>query len=166
MCCVLSHSVVSNSLRPHGLYPTRLFCPWGFSRHEYWSGLPCPSPGRLPNPGIEPRSLTLQVNSLPSESPGKFKNTGVGEWVSEVTQLCSTLCDPMDCSLLCLSVHAVSQARILEWVAYPFSRRTFRPRNRTRVSCIASRFFTSWATREAHMKCKNVNSTENYKEYK
>ena len=49
---VLSCSVVSNSLRPHGLLPTRLLCPWGFSRQEYWSGLPCPPPGDLPNPGI------------------------------------------------------------------------------------------------------------------
>ena len=163
---MLSHSVVSNSSRSHGLYPTRLLCPWGFSRQEYWSGLPCPSPGDLPNPGNEPRSLTLQVNSLLSESPGKPKNTGMGEWVSEVTQSCPTLCDPMDCSLPGLSLHGISQSRILEWVAYPFSRRTSWPRNRTRVSCIASGLFTSWAIREAHMKCKNVNNTENYKEYK
>ena len=49
----------------------RLLCPWGFSRQEYWSGLPCPPPGDLPNPGIEPRSPTLQVDSLPSEPPEK-----------------------------------------------------------------------------------------------
>ena len=42
-CAVLSCSVVSNSSRPHG--PARLLCPWGFSRQEYWSGLPCPPPG-------------------------------------------------------------------------------------------------------------------------
>ena len=41
-----------------------------FSRQEYWSGLPFPSPGDLPNPGIEPRSPTLQVDALPSEPPG------------------------------------------------------------------------------------------------
>ena len=44
---------------------------WGFSRQEYWSGLPCPPPGDLPNPGIEHRSLALQADSLPSEPPGK-----------------------------------------------------------------------------------------------
>ena len=43
----------------------------GFSRHEYWSGLPFPSPGDLPNPGIEPRSSALQVDALTSEPPGK-----------------------------------------------------------------------------------------------
>ena len=47
----------------------------GFSRQEYWSGLPFPSPGDLPNPGIEPRSPALEVDSLPTELQGKpFKN--------------------------------------------------------------------------------------------
>jgi len=53
-------------------------CPWGFSRQEYWSGLPCPPPGDLPNPGIKHRSPTLQADSLLSEPPGKPMNTGVG----------------------------------------------------------------------------------------
>ena len=44
-----------------------------FPRQEYWSGLPFPSLGDLPNPGIKPRSLALQADSLPSESPGKPK---------------------------------------------------------------------------------------------
>ena len=52
LCAVLSCSVVSNSLWPHGLQFARLLCPWGFSRQEYWSGLPCPPPGDLPNPGL------------------------------------------------------------------------------------------------------------------
>ena len=43
----------------------------GFSRQEYWSGLPFPSPGDLPDPGIEPGSPTLQADALPSEPPGK-----------------------------------------------------------------------------------------------
>ena len=43
----------------------------GFSRQEYWSGLPFPSPGNLPNPGIKPRSPTLQADALTSEPPGK-----------------------------------------------------------------------------------------------
>ena len=46
-------------------------CPWRFSRQEYWSGLPCPPPGDLPNPGIDPRAPSLQADSLPSEPPGK-----------------------------------------------------------------------------------------------
>ena len=50
----------------------------GFSRQEYWSGLPCPPPGDLPKSGIKPRSPALQADSLPSEPQGKPKNTGVG----------------------------------------------------------------------------------------
>ena len=45
---------------------------------EYWRVLPCSPTGDLPNPGVEPRSPTLQVDSLPSEPPGKPKNTGMG----------------------------------------------------------------------------------------
>ena len=57
----------------------QLLCQWAFSRQEYWSGLPCPPPGDLPNPGIEPRSPALQADSfLPSEPPGKPKNNEMG----------------------------------------------------------------------------------------
>ena len=52
--------------------------PMGFPRQEYWSGLPFPPPEDLPNPEIEPRFPALQVDSSPSEPPGKPKNTGVG----------------------------------------------------------------------------------------
>ena len=59
-----------------------ILCPWDFSRQEYWSGLPCPPAGVFPtqgsNPGIEPRSPTLRANSLPTEMPGKPKNTWLG----------------------------------------------------------------------------------------
>ena len=72
-----SHSFVSDSLRPTGLEPVRLLCPWGFCRQEYWSGQSCPPSGDLPNPGIELRSPEFQANYLPSEPPGKATNTGV-----------------------------------------------------------------------------------------
>ena len=78
LCCiVLSPSVVSNCLQLHGLWPTRLLCPWRFSRQEYWSGLPCPPPGDLLNLGIELRSSALWVDSLLSEPPGKPMSTGL-----------------------------------------------------------------------------------------
>ena len=63
-----------------------------------------------------------------------------------VAQLYLTLCDPIDCSLPGSSVHGALQARILEWVAIPFSRGSFQPRGRTRVSCGSckeGRFFTA-----------------------
>ena len=72
-CAVLSGSVVSDSLSPHRLYPARLLCPWGFSRQEYWSGLPCIPPGDLPNSGNESRSPALKADSLLSEQPDKSK---------------------------------------------------------------------------------------------
>ena len=62
----------------------------------------------------------------------------------KVAQLCPTLCYPTD-----YTVHGILQARILEWVAFSFSRGSSQPRDRTQVSCIAGGFFTSWATREA-----------------
>ena len=49
------------------------------------------------------------------------------------------------------TVRGILQARILEWVVFPFSRRSSQPRDRTQVSCIAGGFFTSWVTREAHI---------------
>ena len=72
-----------NWVKVKSLSHVRLFAtPWtvayqappsvGFSRQEYWSGWPFPSPGDLPNPGIEPGSPTLQADTLPSEPPGKL----------------------------------------------------------------------------------------------
>ena len=67
----------------------------GFFRQEYWSGFPCPPPEDLPNPGIEPESLTspaLQEGSLPLAPPGKPK--------VKFTQSCQTVFNPMNCSPL------------------------------------------------------------------
>ena len=79
---LFSSLVVCDSLEPHGLYPAGLLCPCEFSRQEYWSGLPCPPPGDLPNLGIKPRSPTLQAGSLPSEPPGKpsVNQAFMGNW--------------------------------------------------------------------------------------
>ena len=56
----------------------------------------------------------------------------------QVAQLCLTLCNPID-----YTVHGILQARLLEWAAFPFSRGSSQPGDRTQVSCIADRFFTS-----------------------
>ena len=69
---------------------------------------------------------------------------------SQVAQSCPTLCNPVDCSLPGSSVHAIFQARILEWVAVSFSRGSSQLRDQTQVSCIVGRHFTVWATREVH----------------
>ena len=69
MCVSVSRSVMSDSVTPWTVALQALSF-MGFSRQEYWSGLPFPSVGDLPNPGIEPGSPTLQVDSLRSEPPG------------------------------------------------------------------------------------------------
>ena len=71
----------------------------GFSRQEYWSGLPFASPGDLLDPRIEPESSALQADSVLSQPPVKVK----------VAQSCLTLCDPLD-----YRVNGIFQARILE----------------------------------------------------
>ena len=256
---MFSRSVVSNSLWLYGLWPARLLCLWESFRQEYWSGLPCPPPGHLPNPGIEPRSPALQADALTSEPPGKPKtilegpyyfyftpgeteakgwatlqNCTVNQWPQglhqqsmcapwmvslsvfpnivvlwiyfskirltspyqnpnvwslreylvmqesrslllhgsfslELTSSCFlwtgcalpccycclviksylTLCDTMNCSLPSSSVHGISQARIMSWVAISFSRGSSWPRNRTWVSCIGRQILYIWASREA-----------------
>ena len=64
----------------------------------------------------------------------------------KVTQLYLSLCD-----LMGYTVHGILQARILEWVAIPFSRGSSQPRDQTQAFCIAGKFFTSWASREAQL---------------
>ena len=54
------------------LQPTRFLCSWGYSKQEFWRGLPCPLPGDLPNPGIKPRSPATRADSLLSEPPGNL----------------------------------------------------------------------------------------------
>ena len=83
----------------------------GFSRPEYWSGQPFPSPGDLPTQGLNP-------------------------------------CLP-HCKQILYQLSHKRSPRILGWVVCIFSGGSSRPRNQTKVSCIAGRFFTNWAVREA-----------------
>ena len=67
----ISHTVVSDSFASPWTVAHQVPLSMEFSRQEYWSGVPFPSPGDLPDQGREPRSSALQADSLPSESPGK-----------------------------------------------------------------------------------------------
>ena len=69
-----SPQVVSDPYDPMECSPTKSPLSMGFSRQEYCSGLPSPSPGDRPNPGIEPQSPALQAEPLPTEPPGKPRN--------------------------------------------------------------------------------------------
>ena len=101
-----SHSVLSDSLQPHGLYT-----PWN-------------SPGQ--NTGVGSLSLLQGIFPTQESKPGL-----------------------LPCRQILYQLSHQGSPRILEWVAYPFSKGSSQSRNRTRVSCIAGRFFTNWAIREA-----------------
>ena len=90
-----------------------------------------------------PRRCSLPWASAPNKRMDEEQIGGL------VAKLCPTFCDPKDCSLPGFSVHGIFPARILEGVAISFSRGSSPPRDRTWVFCIASGFFTNWATREA-----------------
>ena len=90
-----------------------------FSRQEYWSGLPFPFPGDLPDSGIEPRSPALQAAALPSEI--LYCLVAAAAAAAKLLQSCPTLCNPMDGSPPGSPVPGILQARTLEWVAISFS---------------------------------------------
>ena len=78
--------------------------------------------------------------------------TSLAKWyvIVHLLSCVQLLCNPVDWSSPGSSVHGISQARILEWVAMPFSRASSRPRDQTCVSCIGRQILHCWATREAH----------------
>ena len=130
----------------------------GFSRQEYCSELPLPSPseplGKPKNIGIaypfsRGSSWLRNWTGVSCIAGGVFTTELPGQLEVLVTQSYPTLCDSMDCSLPGFSVHGILQARILEWVVMPSFRVSSRPSDQTWVSCITGTFFTIWATREA-----------------
>ena len=91
----------------------------------------------------QPRSPALQVNSLLSEPSGKSKSTGVGslfllQWIFPTQE--SNRCH-LHCRQILYQLSYKGSPRIMKWVAYPFASGSSRPRNQTRVSCIAGTFF-------------------------
>ena len=145
----------------------------GFSRQEYWSRVPLPSlwlslgsseslessllgkpatmlwrcssnamEKELRPPGCELVYLRV-APSVPLKPPVLQLQIHL-QWKVKVAQSCSTPCNLMD-----YTVHAILQARILEWVDFPSSNGSSQPRDQTQVSRIAGGFFTSWAIREA-----------------
>ena len=118
--------------------PHRLLCPWGFSRQEYWNGFPFSSPGDLPDPGIEPMTLgspALQADSL--------SLCHLGRLLQGILPTRGSSPGLLHCRQNLYQLNHQESPRILEWVVYPFSRRSSRPRNGTGFSCIAGGFFTN-----------------------
>ena len=99
--------------------PTRLLCPWDFFRQEYCSGLPFPSPGDRPDPGIKPVS-PASAGRFSTAEPAR-KPLVLLAATAKLLQSCPTLCDPIDGSPPGFPVPGILQARTLEWVAISFS---------------------------------------------
>ena len=155
--CVFSCSVMSYYFWPHGMQPARLLLSMEFFMQELleWVAIST-STG-----SFWPRDWTCvshrQVDPLHCCHLGSpffdlwllTSNLCFSHIVHVkvlVSQLCPTLCNPIDCSPAGSLVHGIYQARILEPVAIPFSMVSSWPRNRTWVLCIAGRFFIIWAT--------------------
>ena len=83
----------------------------------------------------------MPMSSHPLQVSGQPPRVSCGGDV--VAQLCPILCYPVDCSLPDFSVHEISHARLLEWVAIPFSRGSSQLGDGTRVFCLSGRFFTN-----------------------
>ena len=101
-----------------------------------------------------PKSLWTVTAAMELKDAAPWKESYDKAVLCLVTQSCPTLCNLMDWSPSGSSVHGILQARMLEWVAMPSSRGFSHPRDWTQVSCVAGRFFTFWATREAHDKAR------------
>ena len=115
MCVsVFNHSVMLDSLQPHGLQPTRLLCPWNFSCKNTGVGCHFLFQGIFPTQGLNTHLLSLlqwQVNSLPLGRLGSPKQPLLQ--FSSVAQLCLTLCNPMDYSTPGLPIHHWSLLKLM-----------------------------------------------------
>ena len=106
---MFNHSVVSDSAVPWSVAHQAPLS-MEFSRQEYWSGLPCPPPRDLPDPGIKSVSSALSGRCFITDAAAAAKSL----------QSCLTLCSSIDSSPPSSSVPGILQARILEWVAITF----------------------------------------------
>ena len=167
---MFSREAVSNSFMAPWTVALQAPLSMGFDQREYWSGLPFPSLGDLPNPGIESVSLALASGFFTTEPPGKPRLTVQAQAKKHtfpfspeleyshlyppdliiahphvlclVAQSCPTLCNTIDYSSPGTSVHDDSPSKNTGVVAMPSFRGSSQPRDQTQVSCIAGRFFT------------------------
>ena len=133
---------MSDSLGPHGLQPTRLFCLWNFPGKNTGDGLPFPTPRNLPNPGIKPTSLALAGRFFTTAPPGKPKMKNCSFLTQHVStgmlipSIESNSLQPFGLQLTRLLCAWDSPGRILKWIAMPSSRGSSQPRYQTHVSCL------------------------------
>ena len=138
---------MSGSCDPMDCKPTRLLCPWDSPGKNIGVGCHFPSPGDLPDPGIEPGSPALQADSLSTELWRKSVHCPGGGLVAK---RCLTLATPWTAAHQAPLSMEFSRQEYWGGLPLPFSRGSSQRRNRNWVSCTAGRFFTTWAMREAH----------------
>ena len=137
----------------------------GILQARYRSGLLCPSPGDLPNPGIKPRSPTLQADFFTAwaskEAPVKLSTRLLNKFTCMSARLlsCVQLCNLMDCSPPGSFVRGIFQARILASVTISFSRGSFWPKDQTCVSSTGRLVLYCWANQESPFK---MNESESF----
>ena len=90
-----------------------------FSRREYWSGLPFPSPGDLPNPGIEPRCPTLQADALPSEPSGKLADGDYSHEIKGRLLLGRKAMTNLDSILISRDITLPTKVRLVKSMVFP-----------------------------------------------
>ena len=144
---LFSHSVMSDSFETPRTVAYQASPFMGLPRQKCWSGLLFSPPGDLPDPRIKPVSPALVGELFTTESPGG--SSEVPYCYCLVAKWCLTRSNPMDCNPSGSSVHGISPARILEWVAISFSRGSSWSRDRTLLSCTGRQIVYCWATREA-----------------
>ena len=152
-CCCLAAKLCQSLLWPHGMQSVKGSLSVGFFRQEHLNGLPFPCPGDRPDPGIEPAtpatSVALQTDSLLLDhwgSPWASLEGHYSAYQWKWKSLNRVLIFATPGTIWSMEF---SRPRILEWVAFPFSGGSSQPRNWTSISCVAGKFFTNWAIREA-----------------
>ena len=146
--------------------PPGSFCPWGFSRQEYWSGLPFPSPLMLHitlllKPSLDFHLLScdsirrMMTSKIMTPQLSMTSKTSISSFlIFMIIYVCNHVyvwlfVTPWTVAHQTSLSMGILQAKILEWVAMPSSRQSFQPRDRTQVSHIAGGFSTIWAIRKA-----------------
>ena len=156
-CCISFFCTMKWIRYTYTYIPSLLSIPPPPSHHRAPSWTPC-AIQQLPLPCLiaqccltlcDPMLCSLPGSSVHGDSPGKNTGMGCHAVLQGIFPTQGSNPGLLHCRLILYQLSHQESPRILEWVAYSFSRGSFQPRNQTRVYCTAGGFFTSWVTREA-----------------